>query len=253
MADLPTGTVTVELSPPTATITFGGTKGNSLPGSLLRELAQRIDEVGSRDDVHVLVLRTLGDGPFCAGASFDELASIEDPATGKEFFMGFARVIGAMVRAPQTIVTRVQGKVVGGGVGVVAASDYAIATPEAAIRLSELAVGIGPFVVGPAIERKVGPGAFGAMAIDADWRSAEWAERQGLYARLVERAALDETVASFSRQLAGANPEALRRIKAILWRGADDWKQLLEERAAMSGTLVLSDHAKRAISGFRRT
>jgi methylglutaconyl-CoA hydratase len=157
-----------------------------------------------------------------------------------------------MTRCPKPIVARVHGKVVGGGVGVVAASDYAIAVDKASLRLSELAVGIGPFVVGPVIQHKIGPGAFGAMAIDADWRDAAWGERQGLYAQVVDNVtALDERVTAFVRQLATANPDAVARIKKIAWEGIDEWPRLLEERAAMSGTLVLSEYTREAIARFK--
>jgi methylglutaconyl-CoA hydratase len=234
-----------------AEVRFGHPKGNSLPASVLRQLADGITAISNDPGVRVIVLRSDGQGPFCAGASFDELTSIGDAATGKEFFMGFARVILAMTRSPKPIVTRVHGKAVGGGVGIVAGSDYAIAVENASLRLSELAVGIGPFVVGPVIAHKIGPGAFGAMAIDADWRSAQWAEQHGLYARIVSGATeLDEAVNRLARTLADANPDAVERIKRITWEGTEHWSTLLEERAAMSGSLVLSDYTKRAIAAF---
>jgi methylglutaconyl-CoA hydratase len=248
----PNGTVSSLVADGIADVSFGHPKSNSLPASVLRALADEITAVGRRDDVRVILLRSYGTAAFCAGASFDELVAIGDKTAGKEFFMGFARVIIAMTRCPKPIVTRVHGKVVGGGVGVVAASDYAIATEKAALRLSELAVGIGPFVVGPVIEHKVGPGAFSAMAIDADWRSAEWGERHGLYARIVDNVdALDATVPAFAKQLAQANPDALARIKKITLEGTEHWPQLLEERAAMSGELVLSDYTRNAIARFK--
>jgi methylglutaconyl-CoA hydratase len=232
-------------------VCFGHPKSNSLPSTVLRSLAEAIVAAGKQSETRVVVLRSYGTGAFCAGASFDELAAIRDAATGKEFFMGFARVILAMTQCPKPIITRVQGKVVGGGVGVVAASDYAIATSNASLRLSELAVGIGPFVVGPVIERKIGPGAFGAMAIDADWRDAPWGERHGLYARVTDdTASLDRAVSELAGKLVAANPEALARIKRIGWSGTDDWPRLLEERAGMSGTLVLSDYTRNAIAAF---
>jgi methylglutaconyl-CoA hydratase len=246
------GSVSSEVTDGVADVIFGHPKSNSLPASVLAALAKEITTVGARDDVKVIVLRSYGMGAFCAGASFDELVAIADAAAGKEFFMGFARVILAMTRCPKPIVTRVHGKVVGGGVGIVAASDYAIATDRGALRLSELAVGIGPFVVGPVIEHKIGPGAFGAMAIDADWRTAEWGERHGLYAQIAENeAALDERVSAMAKQIAAANPEAVARIKQITWAGTDSWPSLLEERAAMSGTLVLSDYTRGAIQKFK--
>lgn len=246
------GTVSSFVEDGVADLAFGHPKSNSLPASVLRALADEITAIGERDDVRVILLRSYGNGAFCAGASFDELVAIRDKTAGKEFFMGFARVIIAMTRCPKPIVTRVHGKVVGGGVGVVAASDYAIATDRAALRLSELAVGIGPFVVGPVIEHKIGPGAFSAMAIDADWRDASWGERHGLYARVVENeAALDSTVPAFARQLAAANPDALARIKKITLEDTEYWPRLLEERAAMSGELVLSDYTRNAIAKFK--
>jgi methylglutaconyl-CoA hydratase len=236
-----------------ATVTFGGTKGNSLPGALLRELAATIEGTAKRPDVNVIVLRSDGEGPFCAGASFDELKSIGDEATGKQFFLGFAGVIIAMTRAAKPVIARVQGKTVGGGVGVVAAADYAIATSSASIRLSELAVGIGPFVVGPVIEHKIGRGPYSALALDADWRDAAWAERHGLYAGVKDSVAeLDEAVNAFATKLARANPEAVARIKRTVWANTDHWPQLLDERAAMSGKLVLSKFTRDAIASFEK-
>jgi methylglutaconyl-CoA hydratase len=247
------GTVSSFVVDHIADVSFGHPKSNSLPASVLSALAHEITALGERPDVHVIVLRSYGTSAFCAGASFDELTAIADRTAGKEFFMGFARVILAMTRCAKPIVTRVHGKVVGGGVGVVAASDYAIAAERATLRLSELAVGIGPFVVGPVIEHKIGPGAFSAMAIDADWRDAHWGERHGLYARVVDSVdTLDDAVTSFAERLAAANPEALTRIKRITWEGTDAWPTLLAERAAMSGALVLSDYTREAIAAFRR-
>lgn len=246
-------TVQTAVSESIATVVFGGTKGNSLPGALLRELASTVDSTAKRADVNVIVLRSEGDGPFCAGASFDELKAIADEKAGKEFFLGFAGVILAMTRAPKPIIVRVQGKTVGGGVGVAAAADYAIATRGASIRLSELAVGIGPFVVGPVIEHKIGRGPYSALALDADWRDAEWAERHGLYARVMETTGeLDEAVAALAKKLAAGNPEAVARIKQTVWANTDHWAKLLDERAAMSGKLVLSNFTRDAIASFER-
>ncbi|HEY6829685.1 MAG TPA: enoyl-CoA hydratase/isomerase family protein [Gemmatimonadaceae bacterium] len=246
-----TGSVSSFVEDGVADVCFGHPRSNSLPSSVLRALADEISAVGQRDDVRVVLLRSYGTGAFCAGASFDELSSIRDKDAGKEFFLGFARVILAMTRCAKPIVTRVHGKTVGGGVGVVAASDYVIATENAALRLSELAVGIGPFVVGPAIERKVGAGAFAAMALDADWRDAAWGHQHGLYARLcVNTTELDEAVANTARSLSQANPAAVQRIKEIAWSGTEQWATLLDQRAAMSGALVLSDHTRAAIAKF---
>jgi methylglutaconyl-CoA hydratase len=245
------GSVDIHVSEAVATVRFSHPKGNSLPAVLLAKLASEITQLGTRDDVHVIVLRSGDTGPFCAGASFDELKAIRDAKAGKEFFMGFARVILAMTRCPKLIVSRVHGKTVGGGVGLVAASDYAMAVDGAAVRLSELAVGIGPFVVGPAIERKIGLGGFAAMAIDADWRSARWAVEMGLYARVFDSVnALDAALDASVRKLAASNPQAMAKIKAVSWQGTEGWPRLLEERAEMSGELVLSEFTRNAIAAF---
>ena len=245
------GTVNVTAAEGVATVRFNHPKGNSLPAALLARLADELRKLGTRDEVHVVVLRSSDAGPFCAGASFDELKSIRDSAAGKEFFMGFARVILAMTRCPKLIIARVHGKTVGGGVGLVAASDYAMAVESASLRLSELAVGIGPFVVGPAIERKIGLGGFSAMAIDTDWRTARWAEEFGLYSRIFDSInALDSALELFARKLARTNPEAMARMKSVFWQGTEHWDRLLEERAEMSGALVTSEYTRKAIAAF---
>ena len=249
---LEAGTVTTDSKDGVATVRFGHPKSNSLPGALLRKLAETIQQTGADSATRVLVLRSEGSGPFCAGASFDEFKAVTTVEEGRAFFSGFARVILAMVRCPCFVVTRVQGKTAGGGIGLVAASDYALAVPEAGIKLSELAVGIGPFVVGPVIERKIGLAAFSAMAVDADWRSAEWARGVGLYSELLDTVpALDFRVGEFSRKLAAYNPEAVHRLKEIFWAGTEGWPELLAARAEISGTMVLSEFTKRAIGGAK--
>lgn len=236
-----------------ATLSFSHPKGNSLPSALLRRIAAQFGELAIDPDVRVIVLRSEGTGPFCAGASFDQLRAIENEEEGKEFFSGFAHVILAMKRCPKLIIARVHGKAVGGGVGLVAASDYAIAHSNAQVRLSELAIGIGPFVVGPVIERRIGSGRFAALSVDFDWRDARWAHAAGLYAGLVDSTAeLDDAIGTLAERLAGANPEAMAEMKRVLWEGTDSWETLLFERAATSGRLILSDHSRRAIAAFAK-
>ena len=187
-------------------------------------------------------------GTFCAGASFDELRSITSEEEGKEFFSGFARSSWRCAAARDHL-GRIHGKAVGGGVGLVAATDYAFALASSSVRLSELAVGIGPFVVGPAIERKIGRAAFAAMAIDADWRDAAWCEQHGLYTRVMDtEAGLDSVLPAFAHRLAGLNPEALSQLKRVLWEGTQHWDTLLFDRADISGRLVLSGFTQRALA-----
>ncbi len=236
-----------------ATIEFGHPMSNSLPGKILQKLAQTITDLGYDSSVKVIVLKSTGDKAFCAGASFDELIQVKDLAVGKVFFSGFANVINACRKCPKLIIGRVQGKAVGGGVGIAASVDYCYATKKADVKLSELAVGIGPFVVGPAIERKMGLSAMSQLAINAsEWRPADWAYRRGLYADLFETVEeMDVEIEKLATTLSKSNPEAMKKLKDIFWEGTENWDQLLVERAEISGTLILSDFSVNAINSFK--
>ncbi len=251
--DLINGYVTSETHKGITTIEFFHPQSNSLPRRLLEDLANEIHAAGADVDTKVIVLRSGGEKAFCAGASFDELVAISDAEKGYAFFSGFANVINAMRKCSKLIIGRIHGKCVGGGVGLAAAVDYAIAVEGADVRLSELAVGIGPFVIGPAVERKIGKSAFSQIAIDATmWRNGDWARRKGLYAELhptVE--GMDESIARLANQLAHSSPEAMRELKKVFWQGTDDWDDLLTQRAEISGRLVLSNFTRDAIAKFK--
>jgi methylglutaconyl-CoA hydratase len=247
------GYVNHEIEHGIATIEFFHPSSNSLPAAILTDLAKTINDIGIDNRVHVIVLRSAGDGAFCAGASFDELMAITNEAEGKKFFSGFAHVINAMRKCHKLVIGRVQGKAVGGGVGLIAATDYAIATEASSIKLSELAVGIGPFVVGPAVERKVGVSGLSQLSIDATgWRSAEWAKRHGLYSEIhTTIQEVDDSVNSLADRLSHSSPQAMAQLKKVLWHGTENWDVLLSERAAISGHLVLSDFTRNAINKFK--
>lgn len=251
--DIINGYVTSEVHNGIATIEFFHPQSNSLPRHLLASLANEIHDTGRNKEVKVIVLRSGGDKAFCAGASFNELTQIEDEQKGFQFFSGFADVINALRKCPQLTIGRIQGKCVGGGVGLAAAVDYAIAVEGAEVKLSELAVGIGPFVVGPAVERKIGASAFAQLAIDAAmWRNGDWARKKGLFAELhptVE--SMDESVHRLSHQLSHSSPEAMKELKQIFWKGTEHWDELLYSRAEISGRLVLSAFTKEAIQKFK--
>ena len=236
------------------TIEFHHPQSNSLPGSLLEAITHEVHGAGNDHDTKVIILQSAGDRAFCAGASFDELLAIETAEQGLQFFSGFAHLINEMRKCPKFIIVRVQGKCVGGGVGIAAAADYAIAMEGADVKLSELAIGIGPFVVGPAVERKIGLSAYSSLAIDATmWRDAEWARRHGLFAELhAQTTELDESIARLARTLAHSSPEAMALLKAAFWKGTEHWDQLLVERAAISGRLILSEFSRKALHSFRK-
>jgi methylglutaconyl-CoA hydratase len=235
------------------TIQFFHPQSNSLPGKILEEIAKEIHFAGTHDETKVIVLKSEGEKTFCSGASFNELQSIKTEEEGLKFFSGFAKVINAMRKCPKFIIGRIQGKCVGGGVGIAASVDYAIAVEGADIKLSELAVGIGPFVVGPAVERKIGTAAFSALAIDANmWRNSDWAKRKGLFAEVHESIEnMDESVYRLANTLAHSNPKAMAEMKKTFWKDTDNWDDLLKERAAISGKLVLSEFTKQAIEKFK--
>lgn len=234
-------------------ITFYHPSHNALPGNLLARLANAIEDAGQDVRIQVIVLKSEGDRTFCAGASFDELLAISDEQSGKAFFMGFANVINACRTCPKLIIGRIQGKAVGGGVGLASAVDYCVATKYAAIKLSELAVGIGPFVVGPAVERKLGLAAFSQLAIDArSWQNAYWARDKGLYTEVFDSIeAMDNAIDLLCQNLTDSSITAMTELKKVLWQNYTDWDSLLESRAAISGRLVLSSEAQSAIQQFK--
>lgn len=247
------GTIKSTIENGIGTISFFHPQSNSMPGTQLRNLASEIEKMGKDPNAKVIVLKSEGDKAFCAGASFDELISIKDKETGLTFFSGFAAVINAMRKAPKFIIARVQGKAVGGGVGIAASADYTFAVHGASCKLSELAVGIGPFVVGPAVERKVGKAAFCELTINAtEWRSAAWGNEKGLYTDLYDTIGdMDKAIESLAKRLATSSPEAMAMLKKVMWEGTENWDTLLIERAGMSGTLVLSDFTINAINKFK--
>ena len=247
------GSVKIDISNGVGRIEFFHPMSNSLPGKLLSELTDGIRTLGENDDVNVIVLSSSGEKVFCAGASFEELASISHLEEGEKFFSGFANVINACRKCPKIIIGRIQGKAVGGGVGLASATDYCLATDKAAVKLSELAVGIGPFVVGPAVERKIGLSAMSQLAINAtEWQTAIWAREKGLYTEIFESIEqLDEAVTVLTDRLSNSNPEALTALKKVFWRGTENWDELLKERAGISGRLVLSDFTRNAIAAFK--
>lgn len=247
------GYVKSEVEGGIASVTFHHPKSNSLPGHVLRSMATAIEEAGRRPDVRVIVLRSDGHKAFCAGASFDELVAIDSAEKGLAFFSGFALVINAIRKAPVFVIGRIHSHTVGGGTGLACAVDIALAHDSASARLSELAIGIGPFVVGPAVERKVGTGTFGVMsATPALRRDAAWCERHGIFAEVLPTVeALDVRVAALAAELAAYSPEAMAELKRVMWKGTENWDELLSERAAISGRLVLSDFTRQAIARFK--
>lgn len=236
-----------------ATLEFGHPASNSFPADLLSRLTNELNNLSQNPEVSVIVLKSSGSGAFCAGASFDELLAVSNAGEASQFFSGFANVLNAMRTCSKIIIGRIHGKAVGGGVGIASACDYAFAAKESAIKLSELAIGIGPFVIEPAVSRKIGKSATTEMTLDTEWKTADWAKEKGLYAKVFETTAeLDTEITIFANKLAGYNPEALTEIKKVFWEGTENWDTLLYERAEISGKLVLSDFSRNALSQFKK-
>ncbi|PIF70105.1 enoyl-CoA hydratase/isomerase family protein [Flavobacterium sp. 2] len=236
-----------------ATVQFGHPASNSFPRELLNKLTLEINSLSRNDSVSLIILKSEGQKAFCSGASFDELLQVENEEQGTEFFSGFAHLLNAMRSCSKLIIGRVQGKAVGGGVGIIAACDYVFATPQSDIKLSELAIGIGPFVIEPAVSRKIGKTAMTAMTLAAhEWKSADWAFQKGLYSVLIDTENLDKEVENFAQKLSSYNPEALHEMKKIIWENTENWESLLFERAAITGKLVLSDFSRNALMQFKK-
>ena len=247
------GSVTLEIQNNIGTIEFFHPQSNSLPSEILSKLASTISKAGTNDKIKVIILKSKGDRTFCAGASFDELSNINNFSDGKKFFMGFANVINACRKCPKLIICRVQGKAVGGGVGMACAGDYCFATKFASIKLSELAVGIGPFVVGPAVEKKSSISAYSTLSINATkWFTASWAREKGIFSEVYDtNEEMDQGINKLAENLTNSNPEAMKKLKEVIWSNTDNWDELLEKRAEYSGQLVLSDFTKNAIARFK--
>ena len=249
----PNGLLITTIENKIATLEFGHPASNSFPSDLLNLLSNELNNLSDNSLVSIIILKSSGSGAFCAGASFDELLAVSNPEEATKFFSGFANVLNAMRNCSKIIVGRIHGKAVGGGVGIVAACDYALATAESSIKLSELGIGIGPFVIEPALSRKIGKSATAEMTLDTEWKTASWANQKGLYAKVLANTSdLDLEITAFANKLAGYNPEALSEIKKIFWEGTENWNTLLYERAEISGKLVLSDFSKKALNQFKK-
>ena len=249
----PNGSIHTTITNTIATLEFGHPASNSFPRDLLNRLTNELHTLSNNSEVSVIVLKSVGSGAFCAGASFDELLAVSNLEEATQFFSGFANVLNAMRNCTKIIVGRIHGKAVGGGVGIVAACDYALATTESTIKLSELAIGIGPFVIEPAVTRKIGKSAMAEMTLETEWKSSNWAKQKGLFAKVFETTTeLDTEISAFANKLAGYNPEALHEMKKIFWEGTENWDTLLYERAQISGKLVLSDFSKKALNQFKK-
>ena len=254
MTPKPTGSLFTTIKNNIATITFGHPASNSFPSELLERLTNELISVGRNSSVAIIILKSQGEKAFCAGASFDELMAISNLKEGTQFFLGFANVINAMRTCEKLIIGCLQGKTVGGGVGLAAACDYVLATNQAAIKLSEFTIGIGPFVIEPAVKRKIGVSGVAELTLDAtSWKTAYWAKEKGLYAKVFETInELDAALETLSLQLASYNPDALLKMKKTLWQGTENWNTLLAERAAVSGELVVSEFTKKALQKFKK-
>ena len=248
----PNGSIITTIENKIATLEFGHPASNSLPSDLLNQLTHELNDLSNNQLVSVIVLKSSGSGAFCAGASFDELLAVSNQEEATQFFSGFANVLNAMRNCSKIIIGRIHGKTVGGGVGIAAACDYAMATNESAIKLSELAIGIGPFVIEPAVRRKIGESAMAEMTLETDWKTATWANQKGLYAKVFATTTeLDTEIKALANKLASYNPDALFEMKKVFWEGTEHWNTLLYERAAISGKLVLSDFSKNALNQLK--
>lgn len=250
----PNGSLYTKIENRIATVEFGHPASNSFVAELLDRLTNEFHLLSEDKDISIIVLKSEGDRAFCAGASLDELMTISNVQEGKAFFSGFANVINAMRTCKKIIIGRVQGKAVGGGVGLASACDYVFASVDASVRLSELTIGIAPLVIAAAVERKIGKAAISEMSLSpTEWKNAYWAQAKGLFSKVFDNSKdLDNELDIFTQKLSSYNPEALEELKKVLWEGTDHWDKLLVERASITGKLVLSEFTKNALSKFKK-
>lgn len=248
------GVIKTSINNNIATVSFFHPASNSFPSILLDNLSQELNVLSTDNSINLIVLKSEGNGAFCAGASFDELLAVGNFEEGKLFFSGFANVINAMRNCSKIIIGRVHGKAVGGGVGIISACDYVFATNNASTKLSELAIGIGPFVIEPAVSRKIGKTSMSEMTLAAtEWKNAEWGLNKGLFNQLFDSIeGLDTSLDTFASNLSSYNSEALNEMKKVMWEGTENWNTLLYERAEISGRLVLSEFTKQALKKFKK-
>lgn len=240
----PNDFISIECNERICTISFYNPKGNSLSSFYLLRLSKLFNDISYNEDVNVIVLKSGGDGAFCGGASIDELLQLDRFEKAKEFFFAFGKLLLTMIRCQKLIIARVQGKIVGGGVGLVSACDYSIAKKDASIRLSELTIGIGPFVISPFVIKKIGISSFASLSIDTEWRDAEWGKQNGLYSKIVNsNDELDLEVEKLAKQLSKVQMNSVQKLKSIFWTGTEDWEKLIDERSEISARLILSEIA----------
>ncbi len=248
-----TGEVLLNIEDGIGTIEFHHPKGNSLPSNLLKQLSEAIQRAGDDHSIKVIRLKSRGN-TFCAGASFDELLAINSEEQAHKFFSGFGSLIESIKTCPKFVVAEVQGKAVGGGVGIIAACDYAIASENASIKLSELSIGFGPFVIAPAVIRKIGLSAFSTLTIDSTtWKTAAWGNEKGLFNEIVQDLnKLNSRTTKLCESLSNHSLEAMRQIKSTLWEGYEELNDIHKKRATLSGTLSQSELTQSILSGFKK-
>jgi methylglutaconyl-CoA hydratase len=229
-----------------AVIEFYHPAHNSMSMKLLKSMAELFDDLNDVKDIKCILLTSAGKGSFCAGANFEELKSIKNESEGLHFFSGFGNVINSMRRCTKLVIGRIHGKAVGGGVGLISACDIAFGTVNTSIRLSELAIGIGPFVIAPAVIRKTGIAAFSDLSFNPlEWKSADWAQNHGLFSKVFENTeGLDDHIKSYVDCISSFSIDAIAENKKLLWEGTENWHQLLLDRAAISGKLILNSDLK---------
>lgn len=255
LADNQNGSLHSRISKGIATIEFGHPKANSLTSALLEGLMQEFNSLSENDKVSLILLKSKGEGAFCAGASFDELLQIDNLTDATHFFNGFANVFLAMRNCKKPIVGQIQGKATGGGVGLIAACDYTLATENAWIRLPELAIGIAPFVIAPVLIRKIGTTALNEMYMTPNlWKESHWAQRYNLYTQVLKNIKeLNEQTAHFTENLAKINSNVLAEMKQITWKNTENWSEELHKNATLSAKFLLSEETKSILMNFKNS
>ena len=200
---------------------------NAFDAALIAELTDAFADVG---DARAVLLA--GEGPsFSAGADVEWMRSSIDLSYEENVAdaLRLRAMLEAIDNCPAPVVARVQGHALGGGCGLVACSDIAIASPDALFAFSEVKLGIVPAVISPFALAKIGTGAARRWFVTGERFDAETALRIGLISEVAEDldAAVDRVVA----ELLSAGPDAARAAKELA-RGPQTAQQTAERIAA---------------------
>jgi len=226
---------------------------NAFDDVMITELIELLGKLEQDDDVRVLVLRAAGKS-FSAGADLNWMRRMADYdlAQNQDDAMQLAELMRRLNCFPKPTIALVQGAAYGGGVGLIACCDIAIASQKATFCLSEVKLGLIPAVISPYVVEAIGARASRRFMLTAERFSAEEACRLGLVHEVVEEQALDAKLDSIVEFLLAAGPAAQIAakdlIRAVSNRPIDD--ELIQDCARRIAEIRATGEGREGLSAF---